>query len=67
MLLALICGLTGGRHAQLATITDHALTNGVVVTAPNGHFPQAVHQAAVWRMHIRSRAGAWSRQLSHIR
>jgi hypothetical protein len=27
-LVALICGLTGGRHAHLPTIADHAPSNG---------------------------------------
>lgn len=28
ILVALICGLAGGRHAHLATITDHAPSHG---------------------------------------
>jgi DDE family transposase len=51
-LVALICGLTGGKHAHLATIADHAPSNGAKQES-------AIDRFRRWLKHDRQTIDGW--------
>ena len=60
-LVALICGLTGGKHAQLPIIADHAPSNGATQQSLIRRFERFLQNdrhTIVWMVSARRRATA---------